>query len=374
LATTEVLLTTPLHSLHLELGAKMVPFAGYQMPVQYPAGIIQEHLHTRQRAGLFDVSHMGQLLVTGEAAAAGLESLLPIDLDPLPVNQQRYTLFTNDEGGVLDDLMICRRSETQFLLVVNAACKTDDLSYLQNYLSAENTVKMLEDRALLALQGPGSVAVMSELAPSLIALQFMQAAECEIAGVPCFVTRSGYTGEDGFEISLSVDCAETVARALLAFDSVMMIGLGARDSLRLEAGLCLYGHELNEQISPVEAGLSWAIARSRRSGEKKAGGFPGSERILQQITGAETQKRVGLLSQEKAPIRADTELQTVTGLPAGKVTSGAYSPAFERAIAMAYVPAKLAQPGTQLNALVRGKLRALEVVELPFIAHRYQQN
>jgi len=374
LATTEVLLTTPLHSLHLELGAKMVPFAGYQMPVQYPAGIIQEHLHTRQRAGLFDVSHMGQLLVTGEAAAAGLESLLPIDLDPLPVNQQRYTLFTNDEGGVLDDLMICRRSETQFLLVVNAACKTDDLSYLQNYLSAENTVKMLEDRALLALQGPGSVAVMSELAPSLIALQFMQAAECEIAGVPCFVTRSGYTGEDGFEISLSVDCAETVARALLAFDSVKMIGLGARDSLRLEAGLCLYGHELNEQISPVEAGLSWAIARSRRSGEKKAGGFPGSERILQQITGAETQKRVGLLSQEKAPIRADTELQTVTGLPAGKVTSGAYSPAFERAIAMAYVPAKLAQPGTQLNALVRGKLRALEVVELPFIAHRYQQN
>jgi len=374
LATTEVLLTTPLHSLHLELGAKMVPFAGYQMPVQYPAGIIQEHLHTRQRAGLFDVSHMGQLLVTGEAAAAGLESLLPIDLDPLPVNQQRYTLFTNDEGGVLDDLMICRRSETQFLLVVNAACKTDDLSYLQNYLSAENTVKMLEDRALLALQGPGSVAVMSELAPSLIALQFMQAAECEIAGVPCFVTRSGYTGEDGFEISLSVDCAETVARALLAFDSVMMIGLGARDSLRLEAGLCLYGHELNEQISPVEAGLSWAIARSRRSGEIKAGGFPGSERILQQITGAETQKRVGLLSQEKAPIRADTELQTVTGLPAGKVTSGAYSPAFERAIAMAYVPAKLAQPGTQLNALVRGKLRALEVVELPFIAHRYQQN
>jgi len=374
LATSETLLITPLHSLHLELGAKMVPFAGYKMPVQYPSGIIQEHLHTREKAGLFDVSHMGQIRVAGVTAAAKLESLLPIDLDTLPVNYQRYTLLTNDAGGVRDDLMVCRLSEQDFLLVVNAACKAEDFAYLKAKLASENKVELLGNRALLALQGPASTAVISELAAELLALKFMQAAECHIAGVSCFVTRSGYTGEDGFEIALPVDGAAKVARALLEFDAVEMVGLGARDSLRLEAGLCLYGHELDERTSPVEAGLSWTIASSRRTGALKAAKFPGAEPILQQITGTVTRKRVGLLSQEKAPIRAETELQTVSGRPAGKVTSGGYSPASERAIAMAYVPIEMAQAGTQLNALVRGKLRPLEVVELPFVAHRYQQN
>jgi len=372
--TSDSLLATPLHALHLELGAKMVPFAGYQMPVQYPAGIIQEHLHTRQQAGLFDVSHMGQIRVSGATAAAELERLLPIDLDTLPVNHQRYSLLTNDDGGVRDDLMICRLGEQDFLLVVNAACKAEDFSYLQSRITADNNVEVLKGRALLALQGPASAEVMAELAPDLLSLKFMQAAQCEIDGVTCFVTRSGYTGEDGFEISLPAEDAETVARALLGFDQVTLIGLGARDSLRLEAGLCLYGHELDEHISPVEAGLNWVIDKSRRMDGSKAADFPGAERILQQIAGAATRKRVGLRSQEKAPIRAETELQSLSGQPAGTVVSGGYSPVFESAIAMAYVPIELAQPGTQLNALVRGKLRALEIVELPFVAHRYQQN
>jgi len=356
------------------MGAKMVPFAGYQMPVQYSGGIIHEHLHARQKAGLFDVSHMGQIRVTGATAAAELERLLPIDLDTLPVNHQRYSLLTNDDGGVRDDLMICRCGEQDFLLVVNAACKAEDFAYLITQISSENTVKMLDDRALLALQGPASAEVMAELAPDLSTLKFMQAAQCEITGVVCFVTRSGYTGEDGFEISLPAEEAEAVAKTLLGFDSVAMIGLGARDSLRMEAGLCLYGHELDERISPVEAGLNWVIAKSRRAGAVKADGFPGARRILQQISGTATRKRVGLLSQEKAPIRAETELQSLSGEPAGRVTSGGYSPASQSAIAMAYVPIELARQGTQLNALVRGKLRPLKVVELPFVAHRYQKN
>jgi len=371
---SDSLLITPLHSLHLEMGAKMLSFAGYQMPVQYSTGIIQEHLHTRQQAGLFDVSHMGQIRISGATAAAELERLLPIDLDTLPVNHQRYSLLTNDEGGVRDDLIICRLAEQDFLLVVNAACKADDFSYLQSRISADNNVEVLSDRALLALQGPASTGVMAELAPDLLSLKFMQAAECEIAGVSCFVSRSGYTGEDGFEISLPAEGAETVARALLGFDQVTMIGLGARDSLRLEAGLCLYGHELSEHISPMEADLSWAVAISRRVDGSKAADFPGAERILQQISGAATRKRVGLRSQERAPIRAETELQTTAGQFAGTVSSGGYSPIIEGAIAMAYVSLDLALPGTQLKALVRGKLRAFEVVELPFVAHRYHQN
>lgn len=370
--TSDNLLTTPLHCLHLELGAKMVPFAGYQMPVQYPQGIIQEHLHTRQQAGLFDVSHMGQILVSGPTAAAALEQLLPIDLDTLPVNHQRYSLLTNDKGGVRDDLMICRRAECEFLLVVNAACKANDLAYLQQHIGLENSVEMLPEQALLALQGPASAAVMAELAPALSELKFMQATECEIAGAHCFVTRSGYTGEDGFELSVPAVDAEKLARRLLAFAQVEAIGLGARDSLRLEAGLCLYGYELDEQISPVEAGLSWAIAKSRRSGGVKAGNFPGGAQILQQIAGAVTRKRVALRSQEKAPIRAETVLQSQSGQLAGSVTSGGYSPALEAAIAMAYVAAEFAAPGTQLLAQVRGKTRPVEVVELPFVAHRYK--
>jgi len=374
MTSTETLLTTPLHNLHLELGAKMVPFAGYQMPVQYDGGIIQEHLHTRQQAGLFDVSHMGQIRVAGATAADCLEHLMPVDLATLPVNHQRYSLLTNEAGGIRDDLMICRRGEEEFVLVVNAACKTKDLAYLNGAIAEDNQLELLAQQALLALQGPGSGEVMAELAPELLALNFMQAAECDIAGVRCFVTRSGYTGEDGFEISLPAAGAEVVARCLLGFDQVAPVGLGARDSLRLEAGLCLYGHELDERISPVEAGLHWAIASTRRSDASKAAGFPGAERILQQMSGAVSRKRVGLRSQEKAPIRAETELETASGEPAGEVTSGGYSAVIEGAIAMAYVPTELAQAGTKLKALVRGKQRLVEVVELPFVAHRYKYN
>ena len=272
---------------------------------------------------------------------------MPVDLANLAIKQQCYTLLTNNKGGIRDDLIICRRGEEDFLLVVNAACKVADLAYLKSRMSEDNQLGLLDHQALLALQGPASAEVITQLAPSLLTLNFMQASACKIAGVRCFVTRSGYTGEDGFEISLPSDDAETVARALLAFDQVAPAGLGARDSLRLEAGLSLYGHELNEQISPVEAGLSWTIPSSRRS---------------------------GLRSQGKARIRAETELQTTAGQFAGIVTSGGYSPATESAIAMAYVTLDLAQPGTQLNALVRDKLRPVEVVDLPFVAHRYQQN
>lgn len=369
--TAEKLLTTPLHGLHLELGAKMVPFAGYGMPVQYARGIIHEHLHTRQHSGLFDVSHMGQISVEGEFAVADLERLMPIDLDTLPVNHQRYSLLTNDAGGVRDDLMICRRGEQAFLLVVNAACKHDDLAYLACHISETTRLELLEGRALLALQGPKSAEIMTHLSPQLSDLAFMQATEVALCGCQCFVTRSGYTGEDGFEISLSATDAEGVARGLLDFEQVEMIGLGARDSLRLEAGLCLYGHELNAQISPIEAGLNWVIAASRRIGAKKAAGFPGAEQILQQISGKLRRKRVGLRSQERAPIRAGTALVSSNGEAAGEVTSGSYSPSTEVAIAMAYVAVELAKPGTVLTALIRGKERTVEVVDLPFVSHHY---
>lgn len=369
--TAETLLTTPLHALHLELGAKMVPFAGYDMPVQYVNGIIQEHLHTREHAGLFDVSHMGQIQVTGATAEADLEALLPIDLDSLAIYDQRYSLLTNESGGVRDDLMVCRIDKDSFLLIVNAACKRDDLAYLTSKVSTGTCVELLEDRALLALQGPKSADVMVVLAPELKKLSFMQAAEVDIAGCPCFVTRSGYTGEDGFEISLSNADALNLSRVMLDFEQVEMIGLGARDSLRLEAGLCLYGHELSEQISPIEAGLNWVVAASRRTGAGKAGGFPGAEQILQQISGKLRRKRVGLRSQERAPIRAGTKLLSSNGEEAGEVTSGGYSPLAEAAIAMAYVPSELAESGTVLAALVRGKERPLEVVDLPFVPHCY---
>ena len=368
----EPLLITPLHALHLELGAKMVPFAGYDMPVQYPSGIIQEHLHTRQQAGLFDVSHMGQISVYGPSATADLEHLLPIDLDSLPLYQQRYTVLTSEQGGIRDDLMVCRLADQSFLLVVNAACKTEDLIYLQAQLNAENRAELLDDKALLALQGPASSAVLAEFAPQVASLKFMQALEVEIAGIACLVTRSGYTGEDGFEMSLAAIDTETLVRALLSNKAVDMVGLGARDSLRLEAGLCLYGHELTDETTPIEAGLDWVIAQSRRSNGKKEGNFPGSAQILQQMTGTLERKRVGLRSQEKSPIRAGTTLQNGAGDSVGLVTSGGYSPVLQSAIAMAYVAIDYIEPGTMLMADVRGKLRPLEVVELPFVAHRYE--
>lgn len=366
-------LKTPLYDLHCKLGAKMVTFADYKLPVHFPDGSLREHLHTRQLAGLFDVSHMGQILVTGETAAAELERLLPIDLDTLPINGQRYALLTNSAGGVRDDLTICRWDQNEFLLVVNAATKVQDLRYLKAHLGVNNHVEMLNDHALLALQGPASIEVLGELEPAIAKLGFMTGLRCDIDGISCYITRSGYTGEDGFEISLPAANADVFARDLLCFEQIEAIGLAARDSLRLEAGLCLYGRELDKNITPVEAGLAWTIPASRRPGGKKAGNFPGCERILQQISSGTFRKRVALLSDERAPIRADTTLIGEDGSKAGTVSSGGFSPVLQTAIAMAYVETEYAKVGTQLEADVRGKLRPMTVVEMPFVAHRYHK-
>lgn len=367
------LLKTPLYDLHCKLGAKMVTFADYKLPVHFPGGSLSEHQHTRQQAGLFDVSHMGQIVVKGETAATELEKLLPIDLDSLPINGQRYALLTNKTGGVRDDLTICRWGENEFFLVVNAAVKAQDLRYLKTRLGGANRVEMLNDQALLALQGPASVEVLAQLEPATAKLDFMTGMHCEIDGVSCYISRSGYTGEDGFEISLPAAKADVFARDLLCFEQIEAIGLGARDSLRLEAGLCLYGHELDKNITPIEAGLAWTIPASRRAGGEKAGNFPGSDRILQQISGGTFRKRVALRSDERAPIRANTALVGEDGSKAGVVCSGGFSPVLETAIAMAYVETEYAKIGTRLEADVRGKLRPVTVVELPFVAHRYYQ-
>ena len=370
---TPKLLNTPLYDLHCELGAKMVTFADYKLPVHFPGGSLREHLHTRQQAGLFDVSHMGQIVVKGETAAAELEKLLPIDLHTLPINGQRYSLLTNKAGGVCDDLTICRWAENTFFLVVNAAVKTQDLRYLKTRLGSANSIVMLNDQALLALQGPASVAVLDKLEPAIAKLGFMTGLHCEINGVSCYVSRSGYTGEDGFEISLPAAKADVFARDLLCFEQVEPIGLGARDSLRLEAGLCLYGHELDENITPIEAGLAWTIPASRRTGGDKAGNFSGSALILQQISGGTLRKRVALLSDERAPIRANTALIGADGSKAGTVCSGGFSPVLGVAVAMASVETEYAEIGARLKADVRGKLRPVMVVELPFVAHRYHK-
>ncbi|WP_193173541.1 glycine cleavage system aminomethyltransferase GcvT, partial [Nisaea nitritireducens] len=304
--TEQTLLKTPLHGLHVELGAKMVPFAGYDMPVQYPAGVKAEHLHTRAKAGLFDVSHMGQVKLTGADAARDLERLVPGDLDGLAIGQMRYSMFTNDKGGILDDLMVCR-IEDGLMVVVNAACKDADIAHMRAHLSSEITV--LEDRALIALQGPGAEAALSALAPAAATLSFMTGAEMDVDGAACFVTRSGYTGEDGYEISVPADQADALARKLLAQNDVEAIGLGARDSLRLEAGLCLYGHDIDETTTPVEAALIWSIGKRRR----EEGGFPGADIILDQIKNGAPRKRVGILPDGRAPAREGTEIQAPDG-------------------------------------------------------------
>lgn len=364
-----VLATTALHTLHQELGAKMVPFAGYVMPVQYPPGIIKEHLHTRNRASLFDVSHMGQVRLIGKEAALALESLVPVDVLGLAVYQQRYALFTNAAGGILDDLMITNAGESLFM-VVNAACKAQDIAHLGT-LSDRCTLEELHDRALLALQGPQAAAVVARLAPELTRLVFMSAAQAAIAGIDCFVTRSGYTGEDGFEISVPADSAETLARMLLDQDEVAPAGLGARDTLRLEAGLCLYGHDMDTTTTPVEANLSWAISKARRANGKRPGGFPGADVILDQLASGVTRKRVGIQPQGKAPVREGVELVDGNGKAVGKITSGGYGPTAGSPIAMGYVETTLAEPGTELCASVRGKAHPVKVAKLPFVAPRY---
>jgi aminomethyltransferase len=364
------LLKTPLYALHLELGAKMVEFAGYDMPVNYPGGIIAEHKHCRESAALFDVSHMGQLRLAGDDAAKALESLVPVDVADLAVGKQRYAFFTNASGGILDDLMITRRANDLFV-VVNAACKDADIRHLVTNIGHRCNVQPLPDRGLLALQGPKAVTALSRLNPGVAALTFMSGSEFELAGLACFVTRSGYTGEDGFEISVPARDAEELTRALLQLPEVKPAGLGARDTLRLEAGLCLYGHDINETTTPVEAGLTWAIQKVRRAGGARAGGYPGASVINAQLATGPVVKRVGLLGLERVPVREGAKITDAHGHGLGHVTSGTLSPTVNHPIAMAYLAANHALPSHEVYADVRGKKQPMRVCSMPFTPHRY---
>ena len=361
---------TPLHALHLELGAKMVPFAGYDMPVSYPAGILAEHRHCRASAALFDVSHMGQLRLLGEDAAKALESLVPVDVVGLAVGKQRYGFFTNASGGILDDLMITRRDGDLFV-IVNAACKDADIKHLVTHIGHRCTVQPLPDRALLALQGPKAVAALSRLNPALSKLTFMSGTSATLVEADCFVTRSGYTGEDGFEISVPASQAETLARALLALAEVQPAGLGARDTLRLEAGLCLYGHDINDVTTPVEAGLAWAIQKVRRAGGGRAGGYPGAKVIDGQLALGVGTKRVGLVGLERVPVREGALIVDAQGHKLGHVTSGTLAPTVNFPIAMAYLAANHALPDHEVYAQVRGNNYPMRVSAMPFAPHRY---
>jgi len=361
---------TPLYDMHVSLGAKMVPFAGYEMPVQYPMGIIKEHNHTRTRAGLFDVSHMGQVFLVGPDAAAALETLVPVDIVDLAPGMQRYALFTNEQGGVLDDLMVANFGDRLFV-VVNAACKEQDIAHMQKHLSDRCQVEVLHDRALLALQGPAAGAVMARLAPETASMVFMTTAKVELAGIPCFISRSGYTGEDGFEISVSADSAAALASHLLSQQEVAPIGLGARDSLRLEAGLCLYGHDLDVHTTPVESSLLWALSKPRRSGGARPGGYPGADVILNQIGNGVSRKRVGLRPNSRVPVREGAEIVDASGRRVGVVTSGGFGPTLEAPVAMGYVETAFSKLGTQLSAMVRGQPVPIEVTGTPFVPQRY---
>jgi aminomethyltransferase len=370
--TIETLAKTPLHALHLELGARMVPFAGYDMPVQYPLGVMKEHLHTRENAGLFDVSHMGQIVLRGADAAAALESLVPVDILDLPQGMQRYALFTDDNGGILDDLMVANLGDDTLFLVVNAACKEHDLAHLRQCIGGRCQVDSLFDsRALLALQGPKAVDVLARLAPDVATMTFMQFRRVRLLGVDCIVSRSGYTGEDGFEISVPLDNAEALARALLTEEGVQPIGLGARDSLRLEAGLCLYGHDMSSATTPIEASLGWAISRSRRADGARAGGFPGAERIFAQQRDGVLNKRVGLLPLERVPVREGAEIVDAGGELIGLVSSGGFGPSLGAPVAMGYVQSSHAAIDTPLWAIVRGRRVPMRVARTPFVAQRY---
>jgi aminomethyltransferase len=363
---------TPLYDLHVELGAKMVPFAGYEMPVQYPMGVMKEHLHTRAegKAGLFDVSHMGQVRLSGAEAKAALETLVPVDIIDLPENMQRYALFTNEEGCILDDLMVANFGDSLFV-VVNAACKEQDIAHMKKHLSGRCKVEELADRALLALQGTGAATVMSRLAPGVEKMIFMNTAKVTLVGVECFISRSGYTGEDGYEISVPNDKAVELAKLLLAQPEVAPIGLGARDSLRLEAGLCLYGHDIDTTTTPIEGSLLWALSKVRRADGARAGGFPGAEVILGQIKNGVSKKRVGLLPKDRVPVREGAELVDGEGKVIGKVTSGGFGPTLGGPLAMGYVDMAHAAVGTTFSAMVRGKAIPVEVVKTPFVAQRY---
>ena len=385
------LLKTPLHDLHVELGARMVPFAGYSMPVQYPAGLMAEHKHTREAAGLFDVSHMGQLKLVGADAAAAFESLMPVDVIGLGVDKQRYGLLLTDEGTIIDDLMFVNwgdpadttgesrprasgeREGPQLFAIVNGACKAGDIAHLQAKIGDRCQVLPMPERALLALQGPKAVDALQRMVPGVEKLVFMTGGAFAWNGTDLYITRSGYTGEDGFEISIHGSQAEAFARALLAEPEVAPIGLGARNSLRLEAGLCLYGNDIDTTTTPPEAALNWAIQKVRRTGGARAGGFPGADKVLAQIDNPATlaRKRVGLVALERVPVREHTELQSTDGQKIGEVTSGLLGPTVNEPIAIGYVTPAFAAVGTRVNAMVRGKAVPMEVRAMPFVPANY---
>jgi len=372
LSADTVLLNTPLNALHIELGARMVPFAGYSMPVQYPMGLMAEHHHTRAEAGLFDVSHMGQLRLVGPDAAAAFESLMPVDVIDLPVGKQRYGLLLTDEGTIIDDLMFVNRG-TDIFVIVNGACKVNDIAHIQSRIGSRCQVIPRPERALLALQGPKAVTALARMLTGVEKLVFMTGSAFEWQGAELFVTRSGYTGEDGFEISIGNEHVDSFARALLAQAEVKPIGLGARNSLRLEAGLCLYGNDIDTTTTPVEAGLNWAIQKVRRTGGSRAGGFPGAHIVLGQLDGTHAlqRKRVGLIAQERVPVREHVELQNTQGLKIGEVSSGLLGPTANVPVAMGYVDAASASIGTVVNAMVRGKAVPMTVSAMPFVPNRY---
>ncbi len=370
---------TALYDLHIELGARMVPFAGYEMPVQYPSGVMKEHLHTTEKAGLFDVSHMGQVVLWPESgkyedAALALENLVPVNVLDLKPKRQRYAMFTNDAGGIEDDLMLANLGDHIFV-VVNAACKDADIAHMRHHLSDTCKIEVLEDRALLALQGPAAEAALAKLAPEVVTMKFMDVTALSINGVDCVISRSGYTGEDGYEISVPSKDAEALARALLADPDVEPIGLGARDSLRLEAGLCLYGHDIDQTTSPVEAALDWAIQKARRRGGERAGGFPGADRILRELETGPSRRRVGILPDGRAPMREGTPLYAAQtgGGPIGNITSGAFGPSIERPMSMGYVGIDHAVDGTQIYGEVRGKRMPATVAPMPFRASTFKR-
>ncbi len=368
--STDILHRTPLYALHLELGARMVPFAGYEMPVQYPAGILKEHLHTREKAGLFDVSHMGQAFLSGDDPAAALERLTPADVKGLKEGSQRYGLLLTGTGTIKDDFMFSRLvGEPALYLVVNAGTRDGDFTYIAEQLAGLATLTPRPDRALLALQGPQAAQALERLSPGISMLTFMKVVRTAVAGAPAIISRTGYTGEDGFEISIEGADAERVARALLAEPEVLPIGLGARDSLRLEAGLCLYGHDIDETVDPAEADLMWSIGKRR----KEAKDFPAGEKIMAGAINGTPKKRVGLRPEGRAPAREGAEIADKTGRVIGKVTSGGFGPSLNAPIAMGYVESAFSADGTPVDLIVRGKAMPAVVAPMPFVPHNYRR-
>ena len=369
----ENLKLTPLTDLHEQLGAKIVGFAGYAMPVQFPDGIKQEHLYTRASACLFDVSHMGQITISGDHAGAALESLMPMNLIDQAIGQQKYCLLTNESGGVIDDLMVTRIAENEYFLVVNAGCKDNDLQYITESIGDSVTINSHFEKGLIALQGPKAVSILADINPEIADLNFMQAGTFDVQGHQCFISRSGYSGEDGVEISVSATQTESLTRLLLQSDDLKPAGLGARDSLRLEAGLCLYGQDLNTEITPIEANLNWALPKNRREGGDRQGGYPGYDVIQNQISNGPQRKRVGVRPLGKAPVRAETEIVDAEENTVGVITSGGFGPSINQPIAMGLLDISVATLDTRLFARVRNRLVDVEVCKLPFVAHHYKR-